>query len=203
MPALARLATCIVGRMNVLVRSITPAVLLLALLLFLFLPVVGASCGESDGGPAHLCYTGGQLVTGEPDLDMSDILAGDERQTAELRDGLVNTVDLTTAATVLALVTGVAVALGIVVAALPGARPRATVAAVVAGVILATTTEIVAITGLTTGVSFLTNIFGAFDSSDPDTIVSTELGFWLTLAALVVAFVAALARRNAATDLAD
>jgi hypothetical protein len=163
--------------------------LLLGLLLFLLLPVAGASCGQDDGGPAHLCYTGGQLITGDPDLDLSNIFAG-----VDLRDGIVNTIDLPTAATVMALITAIAVALGVVVAALR--RPAIAATAALAGAILVTITEIVTTNGLTDGVSFITTIFGAVDSTDPDTIVSTELGFWLTLTALVTAFIGALIQRR-------
>lgn len=179
--------------MNTLTRLVAPVALLLALALYLFLPVAGASCGRADGGPAHLCYTGGQLITRDPGLDLSDILAGED-----LHDLLVNTVDLPTAATVLALATAIVVALGVVVAALR--RPTLAVVAAITGAILAVITEAVAVNGLTEGVGFVPNLFGGFDDLDPATILSTELGFWLTLAALATACAGALVQRNAHKD---
>jgi hypothetical protein len=173
-----------------LLRWSGPAALLLALLLFLLLPLAGAACGRDDGGPAHLCYTGAQLISDEPSLDTSDILAGDAEQTAELRGAILNTVALPGGATVLAVIAAIVLALGVLSVAIPRPGPRAAVAMVttLVGAVLMGITEIVVVNGLSDGAGNLPTLFGTFDdTTNPDDFVSTELGFWLALVALLAA----------------
>ena len=182
-------------------RLLAPAALLVALLLFLLLPIAGASCGRDNGGPAHLCYSGGQLIAREPSLDLSGIVAGDM---AELRSGILNTVELPAGAPVLALITAIVVALGVLSVAIPRPGARATVAALAGGVLLGIT-EIVLINGLTDGAGNLPTLFGTFDhTTNPDDFVGTDVGFWLALLVLMAAAavgVGSLARlRGAAFD---
>lgn len=178
---------------TVLGRSIVPAGFLLALLLLLLLPVAGVSCDPDTSGPVHLCYTGGEFVTGSPSVDMSLIYAGPAQQTAELRDAIVNTVEPSGAVRVLAVIAAIALTVGMLsVLVRPSLARAATVAiAAVAGVVLLVITEAVAVTGLADGADNALTLFSAGDVRsgrvhDGADVAGTAPGFWLALSVLVV-----------------
>lgn len=189
-----------------LARSVGPAGFLLALLLLALLPVAGVSCDPDTGGPAHLCYTGAQLVTGTPSIDMSDIYAGSVQQTAEFRDAIVNTVAPPGAVLVLAAVAAVLLAAGALSALIspPAVRDAVAAIAAVAGLVLVVVTEIVVVTALADGADNVLSLFGGYTARggpipDGGDIAGTSTGFWLALpvlAALTLYSVGSLARRR-------
>lgn len=189
---------------GVLARSICPVGFLSALLLLVLLPVAGASCDQDTGGPVHLCYTGAQLISGTPSVDMSNIALGSAQETAEVRGFLVTTVEPPGVVRVLAALVAIVLAVGALSAVVRRPRRRATVAAVTAGVgaVLLVATEIVAVVGLSRGVGDVVRLFAASDvlaghKPDVGDVVGTGAGFWLALtvlAAIAVFSISALAR---------
>lgn len=176
------------GWRTILVRCAGPAGVLLALLLFVMLPAAGVSCRRSS--PFQICYTGRQLITGHPGLDVPDMLPGRPTQTAKLRDFVANTAPLPSRTRVLAVVAVAVLVVGVLSVALRQPRLRAVVVAAdaVTGAVLLMAAEITAISGLTDDVRDKTRLFPSYYGEVPRVgdIVETGLGFWLPLAALVV-----------------
>jgi hypothetical protein len=179
-------------------RWVPPAGILLAALLFLVLPVVGAACGGD--GPIGECWAGRQFLTGTPSVDTARISTA-----PSVLRSLVDTAALPSGARFLATVTLLVLAAGVASAAVPQPvrRSAATVASTLAGTVLLALTEIVATTGLAHNIR---NIPGAF-TLDPrvtvDDIVATGPGFWLALVVLAVTTLVGIgiftgARRRAA-----
>ncbi|MGH3746588.1 MAG: hypothetical protein ACRDT8_04225 [Micromonosporaceae bacterium] len=165
--------------------------LVAALLLFLLLPVVGASCDPDDGGPVHLCYTGAQLVSGEPSVDMSMITAGSPEQNAQLRRAIVNTVQPPAAVLILSVLLGILLPVGAVAAAPLKSSRQAALAALTAssGIVMLLAAEVVAVLGMSRGVENVTSLFAASHSMRGPATVASEVvgagpGFWLSLLVL-------------------
>jgi hypothetical protein len=181
------------GWRSVAARVTGPAGLLAALLSLLLAPLAGASCGPDNGGPVHLCYTGGQVVTRTPELDTSAISGPDD-----FRDVLLHQVTLSGGPAVVALIAMILLGLGVLAVAIPRPAARAAVVATTAlgGVALVVTTHVLVINGLTDTAGELPSLFatigrprsGAVTTSD---FVGTEWGFWVVLAVLLLVTVAA------------
>lgn len=163
-------------------RWACPAGVLLATLVFLLLPAVGAACGGT--GPIGPCWAGRQVLTGTPSVDATRISA----DPSVLRS-LVDTAAMPAGARVLAVLTLVVLAAGAFCAALPQplARSAVTAACTLAGTLLFAATEIVATTGLAHNIRYIPGAFTTDPDADVDAIVSAGWGFWLALAVLVVA----------------
>lgn len=168
----------------------TVATFPLAGLLFLLLPVAGAACGV-DTAPMKVCVSGGQLATGEPSADLSNIWVPDEDQFA---DGIADQLGLSDARVGLVLLLLTVLATGALTALLPNPYARAagglSTAVVAAGLLVFL--EIVVMSGMTEGASLAATLFSE-DPGQPQPAgesVSTGFGFWLPLVVLVtVAFV--------------
>ena len=174
-------------------RRITPAGFLLALLLFLFLPGLAASCDAQpgNGNPASLVYTGADLATGGHRV-VGD-LGIDPANMAKVETGF----RLSGPIQVLAIVTAALLLLGLATALLRTPRARALAAVVVAGAAAAmlAVTESQALGKLTEVTHKIAVTFTQISEppQDPDKLtadaVHVQYGFWLTAGVVLVVFV--------------
>ena len=189
-------------------RRITPAGFLLALLLFLFLPGLAASCDAQpgNGNPASLEYTGTDLATGGHRV-VGD-LGVDPANMAKVEAGF----RLSGPVQVLAIVTAALLLLGLAPALLRTPRARALAAVVVAGAAAAmlAVTESQALAKLTEVTRKIATTFTEITEQpqDPEKLtteaVHVQYGFWLTAGVVLAVFVlnvfVALRRRQVTSD---
>ncbi|MFG1646401.1 hypothetical protein ACGFMK_39530 [Amycolatopsis sp. NPDC049252] len=174
-------------------RRITPAGFLLALLLFLFLPCLAASCDTPDGTRTEVSYSGADLVTGQQKITGVDGLG----LTPAQRTAVADKFDMPALVQVLAIVAGVLLVLGLGTALLRTPKARALTAVVVsgAGAVLLVVTEVFALGNLTDNarlisatVSSLSSGQGTNAEDEAVAAVELRLGFWLSVSLLLLVF---------------
>ncbi|MDT7802946.1 MAG: hypothetical protein QOI78_6379 [Actinomycetota bacterium] len=174
-------------------RRITPAGFLLALLLFLFLPCLAASCDAPDGTRTEVSYSGADLVTGQQKVTGVDGLGLTPAQQAAVADKF----DMPGLVQVLAIVAGVLLVLGLGTAFLRTPKARALTVVVVsgAGAVLLVVTEVFALGNLTDNarlisatVSSLSSGQGTHAEDEAVAAVELRLGFWLSVSLLLLVF---------------
>ncbi|MFJ1762747.1 hypothetical protein ACIOD2_20685 [Amycolatopsis sp. NPDC088138] len=190
-------------------RRITPAGFLLALLLFLFLPCLAASCDAPDGTRTEVSYSGADLVTGQQKVTGVDGLGLTPPQQAALADKF----DMPGLVQVLAIVAGVLLVLGLGTAFLRTPKVRALTAVVVSGTgaVLLVVTEVFALGNLTDNARLISATVsslspGQSTSTEDEAVAAVELrlGFWLSVSLLLLIFLlnvfAALRRSPVTAD---
>jgi hypothetical protein len=174
-------------------RRITPAGFLLALLLFLFLPCLAASCDAPDGTRTEVGYTGADLATGRQQVTGVDGLGLTPAQQTAVADKF----DMPVLVRVLAIAAGALLVLGLGTALLRTPRARALTAVVVAGAsaALLVVTEVFALGDLTDNarlisatVSSLSSGQGTNTEDEAVAAVELRLGFWLSVSVVLVVF---------------
>ena len=173
-------------------RLISPAGFLLALMLFLFLPFLAASCDlpadSASGRPAMsdgVSYTGAELAIRQHTISSAAPIPGEAQEAFE--QGLT----LSGATQVLAIATIAVLALGCITSLLRTRKVHALTAVVISGIglILLVLTEFVAVGKLTDILAPVPGTLGAFGVGDQSTNVAdyvhVKLGFWLSGAALL------------------
>lgn len=181
-------------------RLISPAGFLLALVFFL-LPFAAISCEVPGVGSVEASYTGVELITnGVPSTTTTGEFTSSDASPAK-KDEPTPTPDVQ----VLAIITAVLLAAGVVATAVPGIRARlrgwwGIAGLAVLGAALLITTEIVGTANLKSALVDAVNKSNQ-QAADPnfnitmtDTVassmVNTRIGFWLSLLALVAVLVA-------------
>lgn len=171
----------------VIAQCIGAAAFLLAGLLFLLVPIAGASCGGDDG-PVGVCVSGAQLISGQPRVDMENILTLDFD---EFEDTVINTLDLPDWLGTLSLFTLLVLLAGGLASLLTNPRARAAVrlagALVAAGLVIFI--EVRTVSAMTDGVAFMSSLFSydtVVSAEEAGELVGTESGFWLSLVVLAV-----------------
>nr|WP_042186677.1 hypothetical protein [Kibdelosporangium sp. MJ126-NF4]CEL17448.1 hypothetical protein [Kibdelosporangium sp. MJ126-NF4]CTQ91325.1 hypothetical protein [Kibdelosporangium sp. MJ126-NF4] len=173
-------------------RRINPAGFLLALLLFLLLPCIAVSCDKQDSGPSgrgsvEVSYNGWQLVARDPSVVMDGVFAtfpaGQFVEEAEVPVGV----------TVIAVVIVTVMAAGVATSLARKRRVPAAITAAVLGSALLVVAEVVASAGLVSEArdaalwtSYLPETQGMDVQARAGELVGTRIGFWLTLAMLLV-----------------
>lgn len=174
-------------------RRITPAGFLLALLLFLFLPCLAASCDAPDSTRTEVGYSGADLATGRQTFTGIDGLG----LTPAQQTAVENKFDMPGLVQVLAIVAGVLLVLGLGTALLRTPKARALAAVVVAGAgaALLVVTEVLALRNLTDNarlisatVSSLSSGQGTNTDDEAAAAVELRLGFWLSVSLVLVVF---------------
>jgi hypothetical protein len=169
-------------------RYAGPLGLMSAGALFLLLPVAGIACGDYSR-PTQLCFSGGQLITGELDLNMDNFEASDRSEWAEL---IMFAIDLPSSLRTLSIAAVVILAFGtLMVWAWAADRWPRTVTGLLAplsaGVVIVIA-EVQAIRALTEGAGFLAFPFSFNHDMETDAVelVATGPGFWLPLVTLLL-----------------
>lgn len=184
-----------------MMRWVTTAGFVLAFLLYLLLPCVAVSRDTQDLGPSgqgsiHISYTGGQLITQDPVIDVLGMFTP---TTTGLRSYTENVAEVPAGVTIFAVITAVTLVAGAGATVLPKPRMRALVSTVmvVGGVALLVITEVMAGVGLANGVrdvgywvAYLPEARGIDVQDRATEIVETTIGFWLTLSTLVMIAIA-------------
>ncbi|MEA5359951.1 hypothetical protein VA596_10415 [Amycolatopsis sp., V23-08] len=174
-------------------RRITPAGFLLALLLFLFLPCLAASCDAPDGTRTEVGYSGADLVTGQQKITGVDGLGLTPAQQAAVADKF----DMPVLVQVLAIVAAVLLVLGLGTALLRTPKARALTAVVVSGTgaVLLVVTEVFALGNLTDNARLISATVSSLSSGQGTSVedeavaaVELRLGFWLSVSLLLLVF---------------
>lgn len=191
-------------------RVVVAAGFILAGLLFLFLPALDAGCG-SDTGRVGLCYSGAQLLTGEPDVELRAGDPFDTEQKSFSRLDLILTVNtgevaeffadefaLSGVFNTFALITLLCCVAGALTALAPNAKLRAIAWPTLAAAALATliAAVVTARDALTSAIEPFTLLFTDGSAVVPygESPVGSGLGCWLAAAALVLALLAVVLR---------
>ncbi|WP_328446516.1 hypothetical protein [Amycolatopsis sp. NBC_00438] len=189
-------------------RRITLAGFLLALLLFLFLPCLAASCDAPDGTRAAVTYSGADLASGQQKFTGIDGLGLTPAEQTAVEDKF----DMPGLVQVLAIAAGVLLVLGVGTALLRTPKARALTAVVLAGAgaALLVVTEVFALQNLTDYTRRIAATVSTLSTSRPDlddeanAAVDLRPGFWLPVSLLLVVFVlnvfVALRRSRVTTD---
>jgi hypothetical protein len=170
------------GVADVVMRCIAAAAFLLAGLLYLVVPIAGANCGADDG-PVGVCLNGAQLASGRAGVELEGILMLDA---AEFEQAVVDTLAIPGWLGTLAVIALLAMAAGGVASLLRDEMVRAVVrlAAVAVSASLMIAVEVATMNAMTEGVSTMTSMFSYDGLTSVDEVVSTDLGFWLSLLVL-------------------
>ncbi|OZM72788.1 hypothetical protein CFN78_14340 [Amycolatopsis antarctica] len=168
---------------------------LFALLLFLLTPVASVFCGDDEESVGQLCYSGTAFLTGEPESALVGAVAPDG-VLDELAEALGNSMGLAVSARVLAFVLVASMIAGLLSGFLGRIRPRVQVmtAAAGTGVLALVASGIVTVVTLGKQTTTFPSLLGNVSDIDPREGVGLSIGFWLTLAILVVIAVAGIAR---------
>ncbi|WP_328645607.1 hypothetical protein OHS58_37915 [Amycolatopsis sp. NBC_00348] len=174
-------------------RRITPAGFLLALLLFLFLPCLAASCDAPDGTRAAVTYSGADLASGQQKFTGIDGLGLTPAQQTAVADKF----DMPGLVQVLAIVVAVLLVLGLATALPRTPKVRALTAVVVAGTAAAllVVTEVFALRNLTDYTRTIAATVSTLSTSQANlddeatAAVDLRLGFWLSAGLVLVVFV--------------
>lgn len=177
-------------------RRITPAGFVLALLLFLLLPVALGSCdvptdGGTSAGTIAVSFTGADLAVARTPLETT----GDFALTPAEYVGAANLLEMPGAVQILAICAAAFLVLGAATALARTVRVRAIAAAVAAGgaAALVAVTEGQAVGGLTRNVEGVLVLAGGLPQvkgkgldNRIGEVIHIGLGFWLVMALLVL-----------------